>query len=215
MNAGAMNQRNPESTESKSGARIWPWIGVGLALLAGCVSGTKFPGKQVIGTYDFEAIQSGGNCHFADQPDGGFGFKGTLSYDPGSSTAYFTVHDPTGTEVTRPAQLDGGILISEGTAPRSFTECNCAQNVTVDETLTVALLSGSQAAALDGGCPPSSLDGGVPAPNADAGITGPGMTASGFDAPLVCGTQVDQVQPGSGCTCDACALRYAVTGSRE
>lgn len=187
------------------------WL-VGLAAVlavAACSSGTSVPGKQVIGTYNFTATSTGGDCSFIEQPDGGFTYTATLSFDPGTTHGYVTIND-----VSRDGGFDGQVMDAPANANRVFSECNCGNNVVVTERITVALLSASQRSAVGGDCPPNPLDGGVPAPN-DAGIVAPSVTASGFDAPLACGVETEEIVPGQGCSCAGCSLQYSLSGVRQ
>lgn len=188
----------------------WAWALAGL-LLSACSSGEDLPGKSVIGTYDFTATQVGGDCAFTEQPDGGFTYAATLSFDPGTTHGYLTLVE---NEVSRDAGFDGTVLDATATGQRVFAACACDDDVTVRERIVVALLSESQRAAVDGGCPPSALDGGVPAPN-DAGIVGPGPRGDAYDAPLACGIQTEEIQPGEGCACEPCSLRYSLRGVKQ
>lgn len=189
----------------------WAWALAGL-LLSACSSGENLPGKSVIGTYDFSATQIGGDCTFVEQPDGGFTYAASLSFDPGTTHGYLTLVE---NEVSRDAGFDGGVLDATATGPRVFGACACDDHVTVKERIVVALLSQSQRAAVEGGgCPPSPLDGGVPAPD-DAGIVGPGPRGGGYDAPLACGFQTEEIQPGEDCDCAPCSLRYSLSGVKQ
>lgn len=177
--------------------------------IAACSSSANLPGQKVIGTYAFTAAPTGGDCSFIEQPDGGFTYNATLSFDPGTSHGYVTING-----VSRDAGFDGQVMDAPASANRVFSECNCGNNVVVNERITVALLSASQRAAVGGSCPPNPLDGGVPAPN-DAGIAAPSEVASGFDAPIACGVQTEDIVPGTGCSCAGCSLQYSVSGVRQ
>lgn len=185
------------------------WALAAVLILAACSSGENVPGKATIGTYAFRAVQTSGNCAFIEQPDGGFGYTATLTYDPGTTHGYLTVNG-----VSRDAGFDGQVMDAPATTKRVFAECNCQDNVVVNERITVALLSDSQRSAVGGGCPPNPLDGGVPAPN-DAGIVAPAMRGDTYDAPLACGVQTDEIVPGANCQCTGCTLQYSLSGVRQ
>jgi hypothetical protein len=156
-------------------------------------------------------------------------FEGTFSYDANTGQTWLTLggkQQPcacASPPLSWDAIFDGHDVSASSAAPRSFAECGQSP-VTVQETLTVALLSQSQAAAVGGQCPPNPLDGGVPAPT-DGGASGdggtgvrlPGPTAGGFDARLACGVLVDEVVPGpdAGASCPACRWRYVVSGALQ
>ena len=178
-------------------------------LLAACVSQHKIPGQTVIGSFHFGATLTASSCAFAEQPDGGlFFYDATFSYDPDGG-AFMTVAD-----VDRDGGFDGQIFESWASANRLFNECDCGENVTVNEHVEVALLSKTQGDAVGGRCPANPLDGGVPAPN-DAGILAPSNTPNGYDAVLACGEQVDDVVPGADCKCGPCSYRYQLEGTRK
>jgi hypothetical protein len=181
-----------------------------LALL-GCSSSESLPGKSVIGTYAFTATQVGGDCAFVEQPDGGFAYAATLSFDPGTTHGYLTLVD---NEISRDAGFDGAVLDAPASGQRVFAQCACDDHVTVKERIVVALLSESQRQAVDGGCPSAPLDGGVPAPD-DAGISAPGPRGDTYDAPLACGFQTEEIVPGEDCTCEPCSLRYSLSGVKQ
>jgi hypothetical protein len=188
----------------------YPLLFAALALCAGCISEHKVPGQQVIGTFGLDATPTSITCAFAEQPDGGFAFDATLSYNPGAA-AFMTVGD-----VDRDAGFDGQVLSSWASGSRLFAECKCNDSVQVQERISVALLSTSQRDAAGGGCPANPLDGGVPAPN-DAGIVAPAPTGAGFDAVLACGEQIDDVVPApdAGCQCQPCSYHYRLEGARK
>ena len=190
---------------------MYRWLLGALALLgaSACLSQQKFPGSEVVGTFSFDATAVSSDCHYVEEPDGGFSYVGTLSYDPDGG-AFFTIGD-----VDRDAGFDGQVFTSWASANRLFTECNCGQNVQVKERISVAVLSKSQSDAVKGSCPANPLDGGVPAPG--GGITGPAPTANGYDAQLACGEQEDDIVPlpDAGCSCKPCTLVYSVSGVRQ
>lgn len=178
--------------------------------LAACSASEQLPGKTAIGTYAFTATQTAGDCAFTEQPDGGFTYTGTLSFNPGTTEGFITIN-----EVSRDGGFDGAVMDATAHANRVFAQCECDNDVVVTERITVALLSASQRAAVpDGGCPADPLDGGVPSPN-DAGILGPGVRANTFDAPLACGVQTEQIVPGAGCKCTGCSLEYSLSGVKQ
>jgi len=189
----------------------WRWaLGAALVALgfAACSSSVTLPGKNTIGTYAFTATQTSGDCAFSEQPDGGFTYTATLSFNPDTTQGFVTIND-----VSRDGGFDGTVMDAPATGSRVFSECEC-NSVVVNERITVALLSASQRAATDGGCPANPLDGGVPAPD-DAGILGPGERNDAFDAPLACGVQTDEIVPGEGCKCTGCSLQYSLSGVKQ
>jgi hypothetical protein len=89
------------------------------------------------------------------------------------------------------------------------------------ETITLALLSRSQADAVSLNCPADPLGSGTPLPDADAGITAPANTGDGFDAILACGTLTTVLiatgQDGGACAaaCLGCGSSYVLSGARK
>lgn len=167
---------------------------------------------EAIGTYALNAIPAGPgftDCTMAGLADAGFTFSTTLRLEPDGGKAWMVV----GT-VARDATFDGATFASTAAGTQQFAACNCAQ-VQVDETVTLALLSRSQADAVGVGCPANALDGGVPAPDADAGITAPGPTQNGYDAVRACGELVDVLTPAATCSCAPCTVRYRLQGERQ
>jgi hypothetical protein len=188
------------------------------ALLAGCPAPAKYPGSEVLGTFGFTATELGDDCSFYGDagdnvPDGGFTFVATFSRNPG---VWITLSGATSSEA---ATFDGQYLASTYGAPRTLVECQGCTGQLMQETIDVAILSGSQSDFLGGQCPADPLDGGVPAPGTvlpDGGIVqGPASQASGFDAVLACGTLTDQWLPDAGCGCPACAWQYTLAGLRR
>jgi hypothetical protein len=195
--------------------RARPWFLA--AALAGfaCLPEPKYPGNEVMGTFDFTATALSDDCAgLSDIPDGGFTFSGTFSRQTDNSQAWFTLGG-----ISREASFDGQVVRSERTAPRRFPECLCGDKVNMVETLVVALSSKSQDALLGGGCPDAALDGGLPAPNGDLGVFAPGTTPQGFDAVRACGELTDVIAPdpaaAPACQCASCTLRYTVRGDRK
>jgi hypothetical protein len=221
-----------------------------LGLSALCPSSGTFPGSALMGDFVFTGTLVASDCPFSDSsdviPDAGclpggpsatadagcapsLSFEGTFSYDPNTGQTWLTLggkQQPcacASPPLSWNAVFDGQNVSAASTAPRSFVECG-ESPVAVQETLTVALLSQSQAAAVGGQCPANPLDGGVPVP-ADGGVSAdggtairlPGPIAGGFDARLACGVLVDQVIPGSdaGATCPACRWMYVVGGTLQ
>jgi len=174
-----------------------------------CVDTTQ-PG-ELIGTFSLIALPEGPgftDCQLSGLADAGFTFSATLRWEPTDGGAWMVVGP-----ATRNATWDGVTFTSFASGTQQFADCQCAQ-VQVDETITLALLSRSQADAVGPGCPPSALDGGVPPPDADAGITAPGPTADRFDAVRACGELVDVLKPAATCACAACTVRYRLQGER-
>lgn len=158
---------------------------------------------------DVNALPSDGGILSAF--DGGFEFTARVSRNFDAGQAYVVIGG-----VTRDATFDGQVVQAGFTAARRFTECDCV-DTDVEETLTMALLSTSQNAALQNTCPGNPLDGGVPQPSPDGGVLRPDTTPRGFDAIRACGELVDIVRPreGSNCQCTACWMRYQVRGVRR
>lgn len=187
-----------------------------VALALSCADGTKYAGDEVIGTFLFRAEPLVIDCGLGEVPDGGFDFQGTLSHHRDSTQAYITVNG-----YARDAGFDGQVLVSQHMAPRTFSGCGRCQTQ-VRETISVAVVSKSQSAALGDKCPDNPLDGGVPAGGSDAGITGPGTTATGYDAVRVCGELLDEVVSATtvdmmdcSAMCSTCTLRYRLSGERR
>lgn len=187
------------------------WIALLIGLCVACPGNSKYPGDELMGTFSFTAEIVSNGCGFAEVPDSGFGFQAIFSRDRDAGTAFVTVNG-----ISRSATFDGQYVTSEASAPRQFGACNCASTI-LDETLTVALLSASQVAALPSPaqCPDNPLDGGVPAP--DGGILAPGSTGRVFDALRACGELTDVVvpTPDAGCTCSTCRFISRVQGIRQ
>lgn len=175
----------------------------------------QYPGSEVIGTFDFTAGTSVAPtselpaCGFAELPQESFRFSGTFSQNP-SGPIFFTLGG-----FDRDASFDGQVMTTTAQAPRQFGACECT-DVTVEETIRVALLSRSQRNALSSPtCPANPFSGGVPAPNGDS-ITPPGPTDTGYDAVLACGELVDRVIPDPArCACGECEVRYPISGDRR
>src|SRR5262249_5101245 len=153
--------------------------------LSACPQSSTPPGDEQMGTYSFRAEPPGsGNsasCGLSDIPDGGFPFKATLSHYRDGGQGYVTIGG-----VSHTGTFDGVTLTATYSALRSFANCVACQT-TVNETMTVVLISQSQDQQLGGMCPAP----GVPPPlDPDAGITGPMTVPDGYDAPRGCGTLV-------------------------
>ena len=183
-------------------------------LLAACPPGRERPGDVDMGTWGLHAEPVARLCDLDEVSGAAFDFQVTLRGDSQSSAAWIVFE-----YYARDAGWDGAVLSSTATAPRVYSGCDCATYV--DETIELALLSASQAAATGEVCPPDALDGGVPAPDADAGLTPPHTVENGFDARLACGRMrtVVRADPtdGGACPakCDGCTVRYLLTGERR
>lgn len=201
---------------SRPKARARSWLPAAFALAAcACLPDPKYPGNEVMGTFEFTATAVSDDCvGLSDIPDGGFTFSGTFSRQTDNSQAWFTLGG-----ISREASFDGQVLRSVRTAGRRFPECVCGDKVSLVETMVVALSSKSQDALLAGGCPDAPLDGGMPEPNGDLGVFAPGTTPQGFDAIRACGELTDEVVPDPAavpaCECLGCTLRYTVRGDRK
>lgn len=172
----------------------------------------SLPGDQHLGTYALSATPVERSCELKEVSGAAFDFEVTLSRNADGSGAWFTLSG-----ISRDAGWDGAVFSSTASAPRVFSTCGQCPTTLV-ETLSLALLSSSQAARVGFACPPNPLDGGVPMPDADAGITGPDTLDAGFDAVLACGelrtTLVADLDAGA-CPpeCLACSTRFEVVGS--
>ncbi len=186
-----------------------------LALAAvSCLPEPKYPGNEVMGTFALDGKLSDDGCPALEElPRGGLSFNATYSREKDASRTWLTLGG-----VSSEASFDGQVVASTRTAERRFSECGCGGDVTVVETLTLALLSSSQSQALEGACPGDAVDGGVPAPDADAGLFGPASGPKGFDAVRACGRLVDEVlaapEGSPACACSACLVRYTLSGGR-
>lgn len=192
-----------------------------LLLLASCTVPDTGPGDEVMGSFAIVAEELPPPANPADEPfprctlkevpaDGGFEFTARLSRNRDGGEAFLVIGG-----VPRDATFDGQVVTSGYRAPRRYEECACV-DTELQETLTVALLSTSQNAAVGNACPPNPLDGGVPEPLPDGGILRPDTTPRGFDAVRACGELVDVVQPsGTDCQCAPCWMRYQVRGVRR
>ncbi len=179
------------------------------ALASGCAPEAKFPGSEVMGTFEFGATASQRGCELSDFSSDPFTFQGTFSRNPDSTDVFFTLN-----EVTRTGTFDGQNVDAVFVAPRRFDSCACPGKTSLAERLTVSLLSNSQNARVGNRCPENPLDGGVPL-DEDAGVRGPGSTASGFDAVRACGTLTDTLLKDSSCGCGACEVQFVLTGVRR
>ena len=182
------------------------------ALLLGCpVDGP--PGDENMGLYQFRAEPLSISCGLPDIPNNGFDFSGTFSRFRDGGAVFLTLNG-----LSRDAGFDGQIVTSSHSAPRTFElpdGGHCAPcEMRVVETMSIALLSKSQSAAVGDRCPDNPLDGGVP--GEDAAVTRPGSTVTGFDAVRACGDLFEEIV-GTG-TCDplcACLLQYRLVGERK
>lgn len=184
-------------------------------LLAACPLGRERPGDVDMGTWGLHAAPETRLCDLPEVSGGPFDFQVTLR-GAGQSEAAWMVFE----YYARAGGWDGARFTSTASAPRAYASCDCP--TTVEETIELALLSSSQAAAVGGACPPGALDGGVPAPDADAGLAPPRAVEGGFDARLACGRMVTVVHAstdgdGGACpsSCEGCMVRYVLTGERR
>jgi len=191
----------------------WPPLGLlGLLTWGAACAQKSLPGDQHLGTYALSATPVERSCELSEVSSAAFDFEVTLSRNADGSGAWFTLSG-----VSRDAGWDGAVFSSTASAPRVFSACGRCPTTLV-ETLSLALLSSSQAARLGFACPPNPLDGGVPAPDADAGIFRPDTLDAGFDAVLACGelrtTLVADLDAGA-CPpeCLACSTHFEVVGS--
>src|SRR5260370_38452926 len=97
----------------------------GAAFLCLACPGQKPPGDELIGTFSFTATPVSSNCAavndggLSEVPDGGFTFDATFSRNKNPGTqAWVTVYG-----TSRDATYDGGYVVSEPMAPRTFGAC--------------------------------------------------------------------------------------------
>ncbi|MEW5741362.1 MAG: hypothetical protein AB1938_20740 [Myxococcota bacterium] len=180
------------------------------------------PGELSMGFYTINAYalaptDAGARCELDDVTEADFAFDIALSQNPDAGETFMTMEQG----YSRAATWDGQVVRSTESARRYFEQCSeCVTRV--EETIELALLSASQAAAAGNTCPANPLDGGVPAAN-DAGVFPPGPRAMGFDALLACGalnTQVvvDEGLPDGGpcpSICSSCRTSYVLQGARR
>jgi hypothetical protein len=200
--------------------------------VAACLTAPP-PGNQGLGVYALYADPQvlpdvdGGDggfwpdCQLGEVNTAPFTFEATLTRQSDGSAAWMTLAG-----YSRDATWDGQVMTSTAVADRVFNECATC-NLRIAETITLALLSQSQAAAVGLRCPASPLDGGVPAPRSDAGVLAPSFTDAGFDAVLACGTLTTELEEApdagqdggvdGGCPaiCLACTTRFVLTGARR
>lgn len=171
-----------------------------------------------MGLYQFRAEPVSVACGLPDIPGHGFDFAGTFSRFRDGGAVYLTLNG-----IPRDAGFDGQIVTSSHAASRTFKLPDggpCAPTpsceMRVVETLSVALLSKSQSAAVGDKCPAAPLDGGLPQPQPDAGVTLPGSTETGFDSVRACGDLFEEIVGTGGCDplC-ACLLQYRLVGERK
>jgi hypothetical protein len=199
------------------------WLGV---LIASCAV-KPLPGDVQMGTYGLHAEPVAVTCGTDDAgspilTDGGFDFDVTLTGQSDASIAWLTLAgcEPSASDCVRTATWTGQVLTSVADAGRSFAGCGACDTSLV-ETITLSLLSRSQADAVSLSCPADPLGSGTPQPDADAGITGPGNTGEGFDAILACGTLTTTLvatgQDGGACAaaCLGCGSSYSLSGARK
>jgi len=198
----------------------WPLYALAV-LLAGCVDTAAAPDEEVLGNFELTAEPVASTCTYEET---------------GASTLSFTIRVTRALDggevavtlngIERPATFDGQVLRTTYRAPRTFADCGCSgeqrdagcacSGVTLEERLEVALVSLEQDEVLGRACPASPLDGGMPTVGADGGALAlPVTSARGFDAVRACGELQDDIQPGEGCFCAACSMRYAVRGVRR
>jgi hypothetical protein len=185
------------------------WGAAWLTLATGCASTPP----DDLGTYGLHADAADRACQLAEVSAASFDFEVRLARTGEDGGATLAVGG-----YARGASWDGQVVRSTASAERVFAACPCG--LSISETISLALLSQSQAEAGGLRCPPRPLDGGVPAPDADAGITRPAFSAGGFDAILACGelsTRLELVPDGGACPagCVPCTTRFALTGVRR
>jgi hypothetical protein len=192
-----------------------------LLLLAGCVETPAATTEEVLGNFELTAEPISSSCTYAEAGGGALAFtiRVARALDGGEVTVTLN-------GIERPATFDGQVLRTSYVAPRTFADCSCSaeqrdagcacSGVTLEEQLEVALVSLEQDEVLGRACPAAPLDGGVPTVGPDGGALAlPVTTPRGFDAVRACGELWDGIQPGEGCFCAACSMRYAVRGVRR
>lgn len=193
----------------------------GVAILGWACATRPSLDDEVLGVFTLQAARVEGSCTLDAGWSAVIDFDATLSRSADASAAWLTLGS-----VSRAASWDGQVFTSTATAARVFAECGrCRTRVL--ETLELALLSASQAAAAGGVCPANPLDGGVPAPSADGRVVGPTTAEGGVDAVLACGALRTELQledggalvadDGTACsrTCVWCTHLYQVAGARR
>jgi len=192
-----------------------------LLVLAGCVEPPTASTGEVLGNFELTAEPVSSSCTYAEATSDTLAFtiRVARALDGGEVTVTLN-------GIERPATFDGQVLRTTYVAPRTFADCSCSaeqrdagcacSGVTLEERLEVALVSLEQDEVLGRGCPDAPLDGGVPTVRSDGGALAlPVTTPRGFDAVRACGELWDDIQPGAGCFCTACSMRYAVRGVRR
>ena len=184
-------------------------------LLCGCPPSDRLPGDENLGTYALTAEGLSAGCGLKDIAATGFDFTATVTRFRDGGRAFVTLNGITGD-----AGFDGQIVSTTRTAARTFTlpdGGNCAPgcDMRLVESMSFALLSKSQSAALFERCPANPLDGGIP--SEDAGVTLPGSTSTGFDSVRVCGELHEDIVGVGSCDplCNSCQLQYRLTGERR
>lgn len=183
-----------------------------------CLSNSKVPGDQVLGTFRFDATidWSRTTC---SQSDGGIvtigdagtlRFEGTYSRNDDGGGGYLTTQG-----FPRNAEYDGQRAVSEYRVAATLAGCgSTCEGAAIDETLEALLLSNSQDELVGRKCSGLLSDGGIP--EGDGGAQPPGPTPNGYDVQRACGTLTDEFIPGTkNCTCTkGCTAVYTVEGTR-
>lgn len=197
------------------------WVCVLLSSLPGCVEVPATPGEEVLGNFELAAEPVSSTCAYDEASGSPLAFTIRVARALDGGEVSVTLNG-----IERPATFDGQVLRTSYRVPRSFADCSCSaeqrdagcacSGVTLEEQLEVALVSLEQDDVLGRTCPASPLDGGVPTVGVDGGALAlPVTTPRGFDAVRACGELWDDIQPGQGCFCAACSMRYAVRGVRR
>lgn len=154
-------------------------------------------------------------CELVEVTGDSFSFDAILSHESTSQRAWVTLNT-----YSREGTFDGQVLTSTAEANRVFAACAPCSTRLV-ETISVAVLSRSQAEAALGQCPEQALDGGVIV-DADAGLVAPGDTPLGYDGVRLCGELTTRVVAlgtvdGGPCDpiCDGCSVHYQLRGDRR
>jgi hypothetical protein len=191
-------------------------------VLIGCPSNPPPPGDEQMGSFEFRAMRTGGDCPFGEIPaDAGFNFSASFSRFRDAGIYFVTIGG-----VPHEASFDGQRVTATYTAQRTFSQCSgCAGHdagvpavVTMTETMIVTLVSRSQSDAVMG-CTEN------PPVDPDAGIVLPGSTPEGtFDAVRACGTLGEHVTimppvttTNANCIaqCDSCTYAFSISGDRR
>jgi hypothetical protein len=205
-------------------------------VLLGCKADVQVPGKERIGNFQLGSLGPPltNDCSPIMVPDAGIPidagvilsvtYNATTGPDGGPvnpyDAGYLTQADGSGSEF---GVIVGQVIDVSGASPRVFGNCGCPSidppDIVVHERNVLALLSDTQARALDPGgatCPPPDvlLDGGIPPVGGTIFPPRSSDTAT-WNVRLVCGVNLIDIEV-LGTTCDAgcvsCSLSNAMRG---